>query len=153
MPGVRRREREQRLTTTIWTIGHGDRSFDQIERYLNDVGISMIVDVRREPDRSSSNDFRRRRIERLAADAGMGYRWLGGSLGSDLPTDRRAGLADLMALASMAATVVLCREADAVTCRRATVIAPMLSAGGIAVVHILADGSTRRHETPLPFDT
>jgi uncharacterized protein (DUF488 family) len=152
LSGIRRRDREQPLTATIWTIGHGDRSFDQIERHLTDLGISMIVDVRHEPDDPSSTDFRRRRIERLAADAGIGYRWLGASLGSDLPADRRAGLADLMALASMSATVVLCRETDAAACRRSTVIAPMLSDRGIDVVHILADGSRRRHETPLPFD-
>lgn len=112
----------------------------------------MIVDVRHEPVDPNPTDFRRRRIERLAADAGIGYRWLGASLGSDSPADRRAGLADLMALASMSATVVLCREADAAACRRSTVIAPMLGDRGIDVVHILADGSRRRHETPLPFD-
>ncbi len=153
LPGFRRREWEQRLTTTIWTIGHGGRSFDTVERQLSDVGISLIIDIRAEPDDPHAPDFARRRIERLAADAGIGYRWFGVSLGSDTPSDLTGGIADLVALASVSTTVVLCREADAAACRRSTLIAPMLRDRDIAVVHLLADGSTRRHEAPLPFDT
>mgnify|MGYP001820051626 FL=1 len=81
LPGVRRRGRELGLTTTIWTIGHGDRSFDDIERGLAEHGVTMIVDVRRDPEKARNPDFGRRRLEDLAAEAVFGFRWLGSTLG------------------------------------------------------------------------
>lgn len=111
----------------------------------------MIADIRSHPDDPHAPDFHRRRIEGLAAEAGIGYRWFGASLGSDSVPQRIDGIADLIALASVSTTVVLCREGDATACRRSTVIAPMLVDRDIGVVHILADGSTRPHEAPLPF--
>jgi uncharacterized protein (DUF488 family) len=136
----------------IWTVGHGDRSFDDVERHLSAVGISMIVDIRQEPDEPHAPDFHRRRIERLAADAGIGYRWLGASFGGDSAIDRTDAIAELIALASVSTTVVLCREADPAACRRSTLIAPMLLEHNVGIVHILTDGSTRLHEDTLPFD-
>ena len=59
---------------------------------------------------------------------------------------------DLLALASASSTVILGREPEATLCHRSTTIAPALIARGVDVVHLLADGSTRRHESPLPFD-
>lgn len=135
----------------IWTVGHGDRSFDDVERHLSAVGISMIVDIREEPDDPHAPDFHRRRIERLAADAGIGYRWLGVSLGGEAAIERTDAIAELIALASVSTTVVLCREADPAACRRSTVIAPMLLERDVGIVHILNDGSTRPHEASLPF--
>ena len=112
----------------------------------------MIVDVRSEPDDPRSSDFNRRRLEDLAADAGIGYRWMGASLRHDSETDMAGGVEDLIALASVSSTVILGREPEASRCRRSTAIAPALRARGVDVVHLLPDGSTRRHESPLPFD-
>lgn len=152
LPRVRERERERRLTVTIWTIGHGDRSFDDVERQLSAVGITMIVDVRSEPDNPRASGFGRRRLEDLAADAGIGYRWMGAALRDDPETDMAGAVEDLLALASASSTVILGREPEATLCHRSTTIAPALIARGVDVVHLLADGSTRRHESPLPFD-
>ena len=152
MPRVRERGQERSLTTTIWTIGHGDRSFDDVERQLAAIEITMIADVRSEPDDPRSPDFNRRRLEDLAADAGIGYRWMGASLRHDAETDMADTIDDVIALASVTSTVILGREPEASRCRRLTAIAPALRARGIDVVHLLPDGSTRRHESPLPFD-
>ena len=112
----------------------------------------MIVDVRSEPDDPRASDFNRRRLEDLAADAGIGYRWMGAALRSDPETDMAGAVEDLLALASVSSTVILGRESEATLCHRSTAIAPALRARGVDVVHLLADGSTRRHESPLPFD-
>ena len=112
----------------------------------------MIVDVRSEPDNPRSPDFNRRRLEDLAADAGIGYRWMGASLRHDSETDTADSIDDVITLASVSSTVILGREPEASRCHRMTTIAPALSARGIDVVHLLPDGSTRRHEPPLPFD-
>lgn len=152
LPRVRERGQERSLTTTIWTIGHGDRSFDDVERQLAAVGITMIVDVRSEPDNPRSPDFNRRRLKDLAADAGIGYRWMGASLRHDSETDMAGSIDDVMALASVSSTVILGREPEVSRCRPLTAITPALRARGIDVVHLLPDGSARRHESPLPFD-
>jgi len=112
----------------------------------------MIVDVRSEPDRPRSPDFNRRRLEDLAADAGIGYRWIGALLPHGSETAGSGSVDDVIALASVSSTVILGREPVASRCRALTAIAPALRARGIDVVHLLPDGSTRRHESPLPFD-
>jgi uncharacterized protein (DUF488 family) len=140
------------LTSTIWTIGHGNRSFDDVERQLAAAGITMIVDVRVEPDDSRTPEFNRRRLEDLAAAAGIGYRWLGASLPGEAGADAIGRIEDLITLASVSPTVILCRELEPGRCRRSTSIAQAIQERGMDVVHILPDGSARRHEPPLPFD-
>lgn len=112
----------------------------------------MIVDVRVETDDPRVSEFHQRRLKDLAADAGIGYRWMGASLRGNSEADMVDGIEDLIALSSVSATVLLGREPDPNRCRRSTAIAPVLQARGMNVVHILPDGSTRRHEPPLPFD-
>ena len=136
----------------IWTIGYGQRPFDDIERDLAEYGISMIVDIRARRDDPRTADYDYRRLEELAAEAGIGYRWMGSTLGEESPVEIGTAADNLIAIASASRTVVLCREPDASQCHRSTVIAPALMARDVAVVHILPDGSTRHHESPLPFD-
>ena len=152
LPGVRRRGREFGLTTTIWTIGHGDRSFDDVERNLAEHGVTMIVDVRHDPEKPKNADFSRRRLEDLAAEAGIGYRWMGTTLGRRSFSVDSGALDDLVALATVAPTVILGGNSDPILCHRSTTLAPALRARDFEVVHFVADGSTRRHESPLPFD-
>jgi uncharacterized protein (DUF488 family) len=111
----------------------------------------MIVDIRSAPEDPRS-EFSRRRLEDLAADAGIGYRWMGASLGHGSEDDMVGGIEDLIALASVSATVILGREPETSRCRRSIAISPALRARGVEVIHLLPDGSSRRHESPLPFD-
>ena len=152
LSSIRGRRREHRLTNTIWTIGHGERSFDDIERDLATHGISLIVDVRRDPDTPKTPDFSRRRLEERAAEAGIGYRWMGATLGRQSLSEDSGAIDDLIALAAVSPIVILGGKPDPDACHRSTVLAPALQARDVAVVHILADGSIRRHESPLPFD-
>ncbi len=77
---------------------------------------------------------------------------MGSTLGTDSTVEADNAIAELIALASTARTVVLCRESDPMHCRRSTVIAPALVERGVTVSHILPEGVTRSHESPLPFD-
>lgn len=138
--------------TTIWTIGHGDRSFDDVERDLATHGISFIVDVRRDPDTPKTPDFSRRRLEDRAAEAGIGYRWMGSTLGRRSFSEESGAIDDLIALAAVSPLVILGGKPDPTPCHRSAALAPALRARDVEVVHILGDGSTRRHESPLPFD-
>ena len=112
----------------------------------------MIIDIRARRDDSRTPDYDYRRLEEFAAEAGIGYRWMGSTLGDESPVDVDTAVDNLTAVAEASRTVLLCREPDPSQCHRSTVIAPALQARGVAVVHILPDGSTRPHESPLPFD-
>ena len=138
--------------TTIWTIGYGERPFDDIEREVAGLGISMIIDVRARRDDPRTPDYDYRRLEELAAEAGIGYRWMGSTLGEESPVEIDTAVDNLIAIGEASRTVLLCREPDPSHCHRFTVIAPALRARDIAVVHILPGGVTRSHESPLPFD-
>ncbi len=140
------------MTTTIWTIGYGQRSFDDVERQIADLDISMIVDIRASRDDPRTLDYDYRRLEEFAAEAGIGYRWMGSTLGEESPVEIDTAVDNLITLASASRTVVLCREPEPSQCRRSTVIAPVLKALGISVIHILPGGTARTHESPLPFD-
>lgn len=152
----------------MWTVGHGEGSPDELERRLGDVGVQMIVDVRSRPSDFRTPDFTKRALELLAAQAGVGYRWLGPALGerSDDALDPArvtgeheltaseefaAGIDEVIALARVARTVVLCSEGAPDLCRRGLVIAPALRDRGVRVVHILGDSSLRLHEPHLPL--
>jgi uncharacterized protein (DUF488 family) len=111
----------------------------------------MIVDVRTRRDDPRIPDFDHRRLEELAAEAGIGYRWMGSTLGGVSTSEVDIAIDDLAAIVSASRSAILCREPDPEQCHRSTVIAPALRARGIAVVHILEDGITRPHESPLPF--
>jgi uncharacterized protein (DUF488 family) len=154
----------------IWTIGHGDHGFTDLERVLVEHGISTIVDVRSRPYSRHNEDFTKSALTELCADAGLHYRWMGETLGgrpdepslllpsgaTDLTKLAAAprflgGIEELIAVAGATPTVILCAETDPARCHRSTVIAPALEARGFVVEHILGDGSTIRHQSSLPL--
>ena len=71
---------------TIFTIGHGDASFGDLERRMKRHRIQAIVDVRSIPYSKHAPEFAKAELEAIAAEAGLGYRWLGDHLGGR-PTD------------------------------------------------------------------
>ena len=143
----------------MWTIGHGAGSFTELEQRIAPYGISIIVDVRSQPYSRHAPDFTRRRLEDLSDEAGVGYRWLGATLGGK-PDDRPVGperpgftgsIDELLELAGTAPTVILCAELDPSTCHRSSIVGTALHERGAEVLHILGDGATRPHEPMLPF--
>jgi uncharacterized protein (DUF488 family) len=155
----------------IWTAGHGDDSFFAFERRIEPLRIVTIADVRSHPFSRRAADFTKAALEAQAAEAGLGYRWLGRGLGGrpDDPELQRAdgtpdytamagdagflaALDELIGLAMAARTVVLCAELTPDDCHRSRLIAPALETRGFEVIHILGDGSTRPHQRALPFD-
>lgn len=153
---------------TVYTIGHGKRSFAFIRELLERRGIVMIIDVRSHPTSRHAPDFRKRNLEDAAAAAGLGYRWMGDALGGRPdeasssppggPSDGtapgrsprfRAAVDNVLTLAEEAPVVLLCAEADPLHCHRCTLISPALEEGGAAVVHLLHDGAASPHQDDL----
>jgi uncharacterized protein (DUF488 family) len=153
---------------TIFTIGHGTDTFDDLVGRITPHGVTTIVDVRSQPASRHAPDFTKRALERAAASVGLGYRWLGGSLGgrpeddalygeTGLPdweqiratTTFRGGLAELIGLSHTSSIVIMCAELDPRHCHRTLLIGPELVASGFTVVDILGDGSAAPHQPPL----
>lgn len=156
------------MTGTIYTIGHGSDGFDHFVDRLRPHGVTTIADVRSQPTSRHAKDFRKRDLERAAASLGLGYRWLGHSLGGrpDDPAlltgegepdwraitegdEFRSGIIELLGLTHTGTVVVMCSEVDPRWCHRSTVIAPALEAAGHVVVDILGDGVTSPHQATL----
>jgi uncharacterized protein (DUF488 family) len=143
----------------VWTIGHGTGSFRDLEERIAPFGISVLLDVRSEPFSRHAPDFTRRRLEMLSEEAGIGYRWLGSTLGGKADTGpvgpERPGfdeaIEELIELADTTRAVLLCAELEPGACHRSTVVGAALDDRGVEVLHILADGSIRPHEPTLPF--
>ncbi|MDJ0959975.1 MAG: DUF488 domain-containing protein [Acidimicrobiia bacterium] len=152
---------------TIYTIGHGDQSFGELEQRIAPHRIQAIVDVRSIPYSRHAPEFTKAELEAIAAEAGLGYRWLGDHLGGrptdpELLTDGvpdmdkvvasshfRAGIEELLGVAQTSRVVVLCSELDPRHCHRTTWIAQKLEDAGAHVWHIDADGAADRHQPNL----
>lgn len=153
---------------TVYTIGHGDASFTDIEALLARHLVQTLIDVRSQPYSRHAPDFNREAVSRLATAAGIGYRWMGDRLGGrptspDLldadgaPDWRRVAattafqgaIGEVAELARGGRTAVMCAERDPTHCHRTRLLAPAFLAVGVQVAHILADGSLEPHQPSL----
>ena len=153
---------------TIYTIGHGTDTFDEFVRRITPHGVTTIVDVRSHPTSRHAPEFAKQELESAAASVGIGYRWLGSSLGgrpdddtlyddSGIPEWVRirstarfgGGFAELVGLSKTSIVAIMCAELDPRRCHRTLLIGPELMASGITVVDILGDGSAAPHQSPL----
>lgn len=137
---------------TVYTIGYGGRTRADFLELLANTSVRTIVDVRLRPDRASMGLWTKARtpdkgIERLLADAGLGYMSLV-ELGNpflglpdwparyrrlldaagDLLTERLAGVPVPYCL--------LCSEKRAAECHRTLVADFLARHAGAAVVHL-----------------
>lgn len=140
------------MQRTIYTVGHGTGNFACMERHLAPHHVTTVVDVRSSDLIPDSGDFERAEIEDIAAEAGVGYRWLGDRLGPDpgiRPGAVSAGIDEVVGLAATGTVVLMCVEPDPADCHRMRRIAPRLLARGYRVMHIRADGSAGVHQDEL----
>jgi uncharacterized protein (DUF488 family) len=161
---------EPAVIDLVWTIGHGDRSFPDVERELVAESIATLVDVRSRPYSRHAPDFAKAALAEWCADASIHYRWLGEGLGGrpddpalSLPSGKPdlvamaasavflGGIEELVAVAMTSPTVILCAERDPAKCHRSTLIAPALEGRGFTVIHLLGEGRKVRHQSALPL--
>jgi uncharacterized protein (DUF488 family) len=155
----------------LYTLGHSNRSREELVATLRDASVAGLADVRRVPASRRNPHFGRAALERALAEAGVSYCWLGESLGGRQPervpparspnrawkepafrnyadamaTDAfRTGLRELERLARAAPTAILCAERDWRRCHR-QLLADALTARGWQVVHLLAPGEREGH--------
>jgi uncharacterized protein (DUF488 family) len=151
----------------IFTIGHSTRTLEQFLGLLKREGATHLVDVRAFPTSARYPHFSRPNLERSIIDSGGRYshqpslggrrrgrrdshntQWRNASFRAyaDYMETREFGdaLDDLLALARLEPTVIMCAEAVPWRCHR-SLIADAVLARGVPVYHIL-DSETQQHQ-------
>ena len=65
---------------TIYTVGHGARSAEELVRLLNEAQIAELVDVRAYPGSRRHPQFSRENLRKSLEQAGIRYAWEGKAL-------------------------------------------------------------------------
>ena len=140
----------------IKTIGHSNHPIERFLDLLKAGGVRLLVDVRSMPYSRRFPQFGRERLARSLGEAGIDYLWEGEALGglpgqgggynelAARPTFKDA-LGRLIERAESMTLCLMCAEKEPLDCHRTVLVARRLAERGVAVEHLLADGSTRVH--------
>ena len=152
---------------TMFTIGHSTHSIEKFLGLLKKHSISVIADVRSSPFSRYNPQYNRPSLSEELKANGIRYVFLGRELGarSDNPTcyqsgkvvysrlaktpEFREGLHRLLRGVEDHRIALMCAEKEPLNCHRTVLVAQALSKLGIAVRHILADGSLETHADAL----
>jgi uncharacterized protein (DUF488 family) len=139
---------------TVYTIGHGEMSWDGLASLLGPHQVEVLVDVRSFPYSPAAPWFNRDQLEHLARRTGLEYAWLGSRLGPLTEDGRvdylakenearyRQGIDELLSIAGERRTCLLGGPAEPQGSHRHQLIAQTLLRHDVGVVHILHDGTT-----------
>ena len=149
----------------IHTIGHSNHPIDRFLGLLQPHGITAVADVRSTPYSRFNPQFRREKLQAALAGAGIQYVFLGEELGARSrdptcydPDGRvsyarlaktdlfRRGIERLKTGMAEHRISLMCAEREPLECHRTILVARELTRDGVAVPHILGDGSLETHE-------
>lgn len=151
------------MPATIYSIGHSNHPIERFIALLRGAGVDAVLDVRSVPQSRHVPQFGRQRLEAALTAAGIGYVFLGDSLGGKPkdPALRPDGVADYERMAATPVfkaglervaveggerrVTLMCAEKAPLDCHRTVLISRHLATRGHAVVHILADGTQMPH--------
>ena len=140
----------------IRTIGHSNHPIERFVDLLRAAGIARVIDVRSTPWSRRFPQFGRERLAASLAAAGIDYRHEGAALGGK-PADGAgyevlaarpqfgAALDRLVEESATHALCLMCAEKDPLDCHRTVLVSRRLAERGVAVEHLLADGSRLAH--------
>lgn len=158
---------------TIWTVGHSNRSLQDLLQILSTVPVANLVDVRRFPSSRRHPHFSGRAVAAALTEAGITYHHLphlGGLRRERMPNSPNAAwrtegfnayadymqtpefqraLDELETLAATGPTAFMCAEALPWRCHR-RLIADALVVRGWRVLHLLGPIRVTQHFLP-PF--
>ena len=152
----------------IYTVGHSNHPIKSFLALLQQHGITAVADVRSTPYSRFNPQFRREKLQAALAEAGIQYVFLGAELGarSQDPacydasgrvsyarlagTDLfRRGIQRLKAGMTEHRIALMCAEREPRECHRTLLVGRELVKEGVAVTHILSDGSLEPHERTI----
>lgn len=152
----------------IASIGHSNRTLEELLGILRSAGVRQVADVRRYPESKRHPHFSKAQFSRSIEDAGLCYRHfadLGGmrephanskhralrdaafrGYADHMETDRFASaILELETWAAESMTAYLCAEAEPGSCHR-RLLSDALQHRGHEVVHLLDTGRSLVHE-------
>jgi uncharacterized protein (DUF488 family) len=146
----------------LFSIGHSNIAADRFLALLQTAGVDVIADVRSVPASRRFPWFSKASLAARLAAAGIGYQAMGDTLGGR-PRDEslyrngaadyeamamqdefRRGLDGLIDTAARSRICLMCAEREPLDCHRCLLVARQLAERGLAVGHILHDGSIER---------
>lgn len=155
------------MTGRVFTVGHSHHPIEHFLHLLATHGVSAVADVRSAPYSRYAPQYSKKALRSALRDADIQYAFLGQELGarSSDPAcydcgrvryDRlaqtelfRAGLDRLMAGIDREVVAIMCTEKDPLDCHRTLLVAREVIGLGLAVDHILADGSLESYEDSM----
>jgi uncharacterized protein (DUF488 family) len=147
----------------LFSIGHSNFSAERFSAMLQSAGVNMILDVRSTPHSRFCPWFSQKPLAANLSDAGIGYATMGDVLGGRPRNDKlyRDGVADYEAMAiapdyvsgldrlieaaAQSRACLMCAEREPLDCHRCLLVARSLAERGVAIGHILHDGSIEAH--------
>ena len=148
----------------LFSIGHSNITAERFIALLRDAGVTAVADVRSTPFSRRFPWFSGKNLAATLAQHGMAYLTYGEALGGrpgnaalyrDGVADYeamaqqpefRAGLERLGADATRLRVCLMCAEREPLDCHRCLLVARALAARGLAIGHILHDGTIEPHQ-------
>jgi uncharacterized protein (DUF488 family) len=158
--------------TTVYTVGHGTRTIEELGAVLKSADVSRLVDVRRFPGSRRHPHFAREALEASLPSMGIAYDWRGEALGGrrsskDLgrpsrhpawrneafrgyadymdSRDFRSALEELERDAASEPLAMMCAETLWWRCHR-RLVADALTVHGLDVVHLINPSEAQNHK-------
>jgi len=147
-------------SSSIWTIGHSNHTFEHFAGLLQAEGIEVVVDVRSYPYSRIAPQFNREELDVALRDVGTRYLFLGDELGGrpsreehydehgHARYDRMAEEAGFQAAVQRLLNgclehrvALLCSEGQPSECHRRLLVGKVLADNGVQLRHILPDGA------------
>jgi len=154
----------------VWTVGHSNHDLDGFCALLKTERIEFVIDVRSYPYSRFAPQFDREELAVAMRARGTGYLFLGEALGGrpeagdEYDADGHALYGPMAERSAFQAAIervlngaaryrlaLMCSEGDPTDCHRRLLIGRVLTARGVELRHILADGRIKAElEVSLP---
>ncbi len=150
-------------SSDLFSIGHSNMPAERFVAMLHDAEVNAVADVRSVPASRRFPWFSKKNLAAALADAGIGFTAVGDTLGGR-PRDEglyRDGVADYDAMAmqpefhagldrlmdsvTRSRICLMCAEREPLDCHRCLLVARSLAERGLAVGHILHEGTIEPH--------
>jgi uncharacterized protein (DUF488 family) len=149
----------------IHTVGHSNHPIERFLGLLQPHGITAIADVRSTPYSRFNPQYRREKLQAALAEVGIQYVFLGEELGARSQDPACYDPDGRVSYTRLAKTLLFCKgierlktgmvehrvslmcaEREPLECHRTILVSRELVREGVAVTHILGDGSLETHE-------
>jgi uncharacterized protein (DUF488 family) len=131
----------------VFTVGHSNRSLDDLIALLQMADIDILVDVRTWPRSQYNPQFNEEMLQKALPDAGIDYKWrgknLGGKTGREGNVDYEKTIDWVVSTGERVNVALMCSEGAIDKCHRNYMLTPDVLKRGVEVTHILWSGELK----------